>query len=86
MSDITTWRRQITMEMKEYGDSWENVEAWAGADSFDLEFDCGYGGKRGQPFTVWTKDRVYFPHAYDGAETCLSVSRNPDGKATEHIE
>ena len=49
------------------------------------EFDGGFGCSEGEPFTLWTTNRVYFPVVYDGAEWCASVSRNPDGKPTYHI-
>jgi hypothetical protein len=51
----------------------------------DYEFDDGYGGTEGPYFTMWTKDRVYFPSCYDGAEWISSVPRNPAGESTEHI-
>jgi hypothetical protein len=53
-------------------------------EEMNKEFDSGYGGTKGVPFTVWTKNTVYFPICYDGAEWVGSVSRNPDGKSTEH--
>jgi hypothetical protein len=48
------------------------------------EFDDGYGYIEGIPFTIWTKERVYFPVVYDGSEWVGSVSRNPDKKPTKH--
>ena len=41
-------------------------------------------GSEGKPFTIWTANTVYFPVVYDGAEWVGSVSRNPDGKPTDH--
>jgi hypothetical protein len=53
--------------------------------SLDRPFYDGFGGAEGDYFTVWTSSRVYFPTEYDGAESCASVARNPDGKATVHV-
>lgn len=82
---MTTWHELISDEMRDYGDDWAAVESAVGAEHFDLSFDEDYGGRRGQPFTVWTERRIYFPAIYDGAEWVASISRNPDGIATEHI-
>lgn len=51
----------------------------------DTEFCDGWGAVEGQPFTLWTKDYVYFPVVYDGSEWVGSVARNPNGKPTAHI-
>ena len=48
------------------------------------QFNNDYGSKKGVPFTAWTARTVYFPVCYDGAEWVGSVSRHPDGQATEH--
>ncbi len=72
----------------EYNKSEYPVVAWP-SDEFEAHmarmFDAGYGGTEGAHFTVWTSKRVYFPVQYDGAEWCASVSREPDGVATEHV-
>lgn len=51
----------------------------------DYDFDDGYGGINGPFFTAWTKDKVYFPICYDGAEWIGNVPRNPCNEATEHL-
>lgn len=82
----TTWRKEITKEMKKHGDLWKNVESKTISNKeLNVEFDASYGQEEGMPFTVWTKDRVYFPACYDGSEWCASVSRNPNGETTGHI-
>lgn len=64
---------------------WADVEAnTMTEEEMAKNFDSGYGGTEGCPFTVWTKSRVYFPICYDGAEWVGSMSRNPDGKPTDH--
>lgn len=54
-------------------------------EELDVEFYAGFGSPNGKRFTLWTKNKVYFPVCYDGAESVECVSRNPDGKPTEHV-
>lgn len=83
---MTTWREQITHEMGQHGESWDDVQACTLSDAeLNAQFNPDFGWPEGKPFTVWTAQRVYFPVTYDGAEWCGSVSRIPDGKPTEHI-
>lgn len=80
----TTWRASISATMAEHGDAWSNVESVAANGSLDAEFDSGWGLPEGCGFTVWTKERVYFPVQYDGSEWCGSAPRNPNGEVLEH--
>ena len=83
---MTNWKEQIKYEMKQYDETFEDVVSCTLTDEELLEeYYEGYGTSEGKPFTLWTKNRVYFPVVYDGAEWCGSVSRNPDGKPTSHI-
>lgn len=50
----------------------------------DREFDDGWGGIQGHPFTLWTESRVYFPVTYDGKEWCASVPRHPCVEPSQH--
>jgi len=80
------WRKEITDTMNSNNDSWENVdECTLSEEELDREFDPDYGGTEGEPFTVWTKDYIYFPVCYDGSEWATSISRHPNGKATGHV-
>lgn len=86
MSDMNSWGNMIALEMSENGETSADIEASTLDDAgLAKTFDTGYGGPKGEPFTVWTKGRVYFPVVYDGAEWVSSVSRNPDGNPTDHI-
>ena len=86
MNDDTNWREDITEALAENGETWADVEAHTLTDEqLDKKFDHGYGGTEGAPFTLWTKNNVYFPGCYDGAEWVQSVPRNPNGHATEHV-
>lgn len=82
---MTTWKKQLEMRMAKHGETLKDIEAnTMTRKEMNEEFDNGYGGKEGIPFTVWTKQSVYFPICYDGAEWVGRVARHPDGQATEH--
>ena len=82
----TTWRYEITEEMRNQGESWGDVKYCTLTDEqLDEPFDYSYGSVKGKPFTVWTRKRVYFPKEYDGYESCDSVSRIIDKEPTAHI-
>lgn len=81
---MVTWRELITHELKRYP-SETIVDVAPNESVLDVEFDNDFGATEGEPFTVWTQNRVLFPVRYDGAEWAASVSRNPDGEATEHV-
>lgn len=81
----TTWRELITEEMNEREELWSDiVKAVFSSGDEDTQFNCGYGCEEGSAFTVWTKNRVYFPVVYDGSEWCGSVARNPNDLSTPH--
>jgi hypothetical protein len=82
---MNNWKEMLLDAMWERGETLADIEANTMTDEeMNKEFDSGYGGTEGVSFTVWTKNTVYFPICYDGAEWVGSVSRNPDGKSTEH--
>jgi len=81
----TTWRKELVGTLAEYGETFADVVSNTMSDEeMDKEFDAGYGCEEGLPFTVWTKQRVYFPLCYDGSEWVGSASRNPDGHPMSH--
>ena len=79
-----TWRELITEDMENNSDSWDNIESiqptlnandpepW-----IDKEFDTEFGSTEGTPFTIWTKQWIYFPVQYDGSEWVESIPRHP---------
>jgi hypothetical protein len=83
--DFTTWRKEFEKVFELTGDSFDGLIATLTPEQLDVEFYSGYGGTEGFPFTAWSKDYVYFPACYDGSEWVACVSRNPDGKPTEHV-
>ncbi len=83
---MTNWKTKLDDKLNENGESWPDVEAnTMTEEEMTQSFNDGYGNPEGCPFTVWTKNTVYFPVCYDGAEWVGSVSRNPDGQPTSHI-
>ena len=82
----TTWREELIEALELRDECWDDIQSITLADEeLDKEFDASYGGTEGKPFTAWTANTVYFPACYDGAEWVAWVSRNPNGKATEHV-
>lgn len=82
---MENWKTMLDEELLANGESWDDVEANTMTEDEMLEnFSSGSGRIEGCPFTVWTKNRVYFPVCYDGGEWVGSVSRHPDGKPTNH--
>ena len=83
---MTTWALELSTALKDNGESWADVESnTMTEEEMSKEFDPGYGGVEGCPFTVWTVRSIYFPCTYDGSEWVGCVSRHPDGKPSNHI-
>ena len=51
----------------------------------DYYFDDDSNIVEGVPFTLWTKNRVYFPLSFEGSAWVGSVSKIPNGIATAHL-
>ena len=81
---MTTWRKLLTMEM-DYHD--ETLSDMVGSNNLhlDVEFNAEFGSADGEPFTVWSKKRVYFTCEYDGLQWVDSLSRNPCSDSSSHI-
>ena len=83
-NQASTWRELITSALEEKDETWKDVEyCTLTEEQLDKEFDSGYGCSLGTPFTMWTKNRVYFPAVYDENEWVASVPRNPNGSDSE---
>jgi hypothetical protein len=82
---MTTWKELFDEIFEETGDTFENTIITLTPEEMVKKFNCGYGSAEGVPFTGWSEKYVYFPCVYDGAEWIGYVSRNPDGKPTNHI-
>lgn len=82
------WKDALHAEVSENKDDWDLLVHTMTKNEFEREFDGGYGGAEGCPFTAWTDNFVYFPVQYDGAEWVGSVPRHPNntlGPATNHV-
>lgn len=83
---MATWQKLIAEAMQEHGETFEDVVcSTLRPEQITEAFYDGYGVEQGCQFTLWTRNRVYFPACYGGDEWVASVSRNPDGKPTRHI-
>ena len=47
---------------------------------FDYPYDAGYGSADCHFIHMWTADRVYYIHEYDGSTYVESLPRNPPKK------
>jgi len=80
---MKTWRALISDELARQNESWDDVYSGTLLDS---ELDAEFAeGALGEPFTLWTHDRVYFPVLLEAGQAVASVSRLPDGLPTQHI-
>lgn len=85
MGDMSSWKELILDEMSSHGENWTDlISITLSDDEAEEQFDHGYGGVNGRPFTAWTAARVYFPICCDGAERCGSAPRHPNGEALAH--
>jgi len=85
---MASWRSLITAALVEQGETWADVEYNTLSDrGLDREFDDELERRAGEPFTMWTKERVYFPiiRSGDGFTRVGSVPRHPNYEPTSHI-
>jgi hypothetical protein len=83
---VTTWRELITRALEARRESWNDVCGnTLKSHELDIAFDAGFGSVCGKPFTMWTHHYVYFPVAYDGAESVASAPRHLSDEPTYHV-
>jgi len=78
---VVTWRKKFEAVLD--GDTL--IHNTLTEEDMDVQFDDGYGGPEGKPFTAWSETHVYFPQCYDGAEWIERVPRNPNNEPTQHM-
>lgn len=83
----TSWVRLIRREMENVGDEWDETEDSTLTESELLSPFLGNVKEPGKAFTLWTKERVYFPtwDSEHGQTGVASAPRNPSGIPTRHI-
>lgn len=80
------WKESLILELNANDEEWDDIVSCTLSDKeLNEEFEDNYGYPMGESFTAWTKNRVYFPFYGKGYEFVVSVSRNPDGKPTDHM-
>lgn len=73
---MTTWR-----ELLEGAGCDMQIVALVPPDvNLDREFYGGYGTAYGEPFRLYTKEHIWFPREYDGAEDVACIPRSPLSK------
>lgn len=82
-NDLTSWAELLETAREDAEDNSPLAARSRTDEEMAVQFDPGYGGTNGLPFTAWTEDRVYFPICYDGEEWVGSAPRNP-GDRPEH--
>ena len=80
----TTWRKQLIEKCEEDGEDFAKLVCTLDDAGLDKEFNDGFGGSEGAPFTAWGEKWVYFPIVYDGAEWVGHAPRNPCDIAMHH--
>ena len=81
MGSVSCWRKLIA----DVADGDEILHCTLDDAGLDKEFNCSYGCHEGEAFTAWSKDYVYFPVVYDGAEWVGRVPRKPCKEVTKHV-
>ena len=81
---MTTWEKELKGAFKSSGDDFTKMKCTLSETELQKEFDDGFGGSNGKPFTAWGKKYVYFPVVYDGSEWAGYAPRNPCKESTEH--
>lgn len=84
---MTSWKKLIEIELTKNKESWDDIEYMCPRENnwLDYLFDDDFGSIEGVPFTIWTKNNIYFPACYDGSEWVEKISRNPTNIPTQHI-
>lgn len=82
---MANWKEFLEEEFLERGDDFNKMITTLTDEELTKDFDCGYGGSEGVPFTAWGENYVYFPVVYDGLEWVGSAPRNPNNEITSHI-
>lgn len=81
-----TWRMCLFVAMKRHGEVVSDVLRSVGDDLDKIANDLpGKYQSEVIKFTVWTKDRVYFPAGYDSSLWVASVPRNPCDESVEYV-
>ena len=78
------WKAMLMEEFEKRGEDFSKMVTTLTEEELEAEFDDGWGGTQGAPFTAWGERYVYFPIQYDGAEWVGSAPRNPCDEKTEH--
>ena len=82
---MANWKEMLIEAFKETGDDFSKMKTTLSNEELLEDFDSGYGGSEGKPFTSWGEKYVYFPIVYDGAEWVGYAPRNVCKIKTSHL-
>ena len=74
---MDNWYKMLKEIMEEDKEDFSQKKCTLTDEELKIEFDSGYGGSEGVPFTAWGKKWVYFPIVYDGSEWIGHAPRFP---------
>lgn len=81
----TTWGNMLKKAFAKNKENYLKMKTTLTEEGLNKEFNCGFGGSEGEPFTAWGEKYVYFPVVYDGAEWVGSAPRNPCKEKCSHV-
>lgn len=81
---MATWKRLLQQSFEANKEDFSKIVTTLTEEEMNREFDAGYGGTNGEPFTAWGEQYVYFPICYDGAEWVGYAPRNPCNEKMDH--
>ena len=73
----TNWKNELKEVCEMLGEPFESLICTLSEEELEENFDSGWGGVEGKPFTAWGEKYVYFPIVYDGSEWVGYAPRNP---------
>lgn len=71
------WCDELKKAFEENGEKFSRMVTTLSKEELFREFDGGYGGTEGDPFTAWGEKFVYFPICHGGSEWVGKAPRNP---------
>jgi len=84
-NDRASWYDFLKEAFEDTGDNFAEMITTLSKEERYKNFNRGYGGSEGLPFTAWGQKYVYFPVVYDGSEWVGWAPRDPCDEKTDHV-
>jgi hypothetical protein len=81
---MANWEQKLKEAFESNKEDFSQMVCTLSKEERLIEFDDGWGGAEGAPFTAWGDKYVYFPICYDGSEWVGCAPRNPCNEAMSH--